>query len=110
MVVTLDWTMLQIALVITIALIGLGLGWKYMAIWTIGMFFAALASDAVAPRLERIINRILGIGAAVISDFTADPNAPVTTPASGPTINISSPDLPLWQLGFLLVVALPVVM
>ena len=69
MVITLDWTTLQIALVITIALIGLGLGWKYMAIWTIGMFFAALASDAVAPRLERIINRADELGMVVILGY-----------------------------------------
>lgn len=104
MVITLDWTILQVALVLTLFLIGLGSGWKYMAIWAIGIFFAVLATDAVGPKLERIINKFLGVGVSFIPLFTGAPDDSVTAP----TIDIPSPDLPLWQIGFLLLVAVPV--
>jgi hypothetical protein len=104
MVITLDWTILQVALVLTLFLIGIGSGWKYMAIWAVGVFFALLATDAVGPKLERLINKFLGVGASFIPLFTGAPDDSVTAPA----IDIPSPDLPLWQIGFLLLVALPV--
>ncbi len=104
MVITLDWTVLQVALVLTLFLVGIGSGWKYMAIWTIGVFFAVMATDAVAPKLERIINKFLGVGVSFIPLFTGAADDSVTAPS----IDIPSPDLPLWQIGFLLLVALPV--
>jgi hypothetical protein len=104
MVITLDWTILQVALVVTLFLIGLGSGWKYMSIWTIGIFFALLATDAVGPKLERLINKFLSVGVSFIPLLTGAPDDSVTAPS----IDIPSPDLPLWQIGFLLLVAVPV--
>jgi hypothetical protein len=107
MVITLDWTVLQVALILSIALVGITMGWKYMALWTIGIFFATLASDAIGPRIERLVNRFLSIGAAFANDFLTDPESPTTT-VTPPTVEIASPDLPLWQIGFLLLVAVPI--
>jgi hypothetical protein len=63
-----------------------------------------LATDAVGPKLERLINKFLGVGASFIPLFTGAPDDSVTAPA----IDIPSPDLPIWQIGFLLLIALPV--
>ena len=108
-VITLDWTVLQVALVIMFFFIGLAIRAVRMFLWSIGLFFAWYGTEAIGPRLERLVNRFLSIGAAFINDFTGDPNAPLTTTVTAPQVEIASPDLPLWQIGFLLLVAIPIV-
>jgi hypothetical protein len=105
MVITLDWTILQVALVITLFIVGLRVGAWFMFFWAIGLYFAWVATDAIGPKLERLINKFLSVGAGFIPIFTGAPDNSVTAP----TVDIPSPDLPLWQIGFLLLVAIPIV-
>jgi hypothetical protein len=124
MAITLNWELLQFALVLTFFLVGLFAGWKYLVIWTLGIYFAGLASDAVGPRLERLINKLLATGVSFASVFS-DPGTPAAatptpvgacncgTPATtgglvAPQITIAPSDLPLWQIGFLLLIAVPI--
>ena len=100
MTITLDWTLLQAALVVAVFLLGLGFGWKYMAIWVLGTFIATLATDAVASKLEKLVNRFVSIFFAFGSDFSG-------SDLTAPKVTIGSPDLPLWQIGFLILIALP---
>jgi hypothetical protein len=105
MTITLDWTILQIALVLTLFIVGLRIGGWGMLFWAIGLYFAWVATDAIGPKLERLINKFLSVGAGFIPIFTGAPDNSVTAP----TVDIPSPDLPLWQIGFLLLVGIPLV-
>jgi hypothetical protein len=40
MTISLDWGIVEAAFVVATALLGFMIGWKYMAIWTVGVFFA----------------------------------------------------------------------
>ncbi len=63
MTIGLDWVLLEVAFVVATALLGFLVGWKYMAIWVVGVFFSAIVADKIGPRLLLLTNKILGVGA-----------------------------------------------
>jgi len=71
----------------------------------------------VGPRLERLINKLLATGVSFASVFSDSPTTAgaAPTPVGGttgglvaPQITIAPSDLPLWQIGFLLLIAVQI--
>ena len=69
MVITLHWTILQVALVITLFIVGLRVGGLVHVLCAIGLYFAWVATDAIGPKLERLINKFLSVAAGLHPDF-----------------------------------------
>ncbi len=102
MVFTVDWLYIEVAFVIATFFLGLFVGWKYMAIWTVAVFFATMAADAIGPRLGLLINKFLSVGAQFIAIGTGKPEGSI----SAPSIAISDAQLPLAQAILFLVLTL----
>ena len=91
MVITLDWVIIEVAFVVATALLGFLIGWKYTAIWTVGVFFATIVASKLGPRLMELINKLLSVGA----QFLAIGLGRSETSINAPTISIPDAQLPL---------------
>jgi hypothetical protein len=98
MAITIDWFIIELAFVLATALLGLLIGWKYMAIWTVGVFFAMLMSDGIGPRLGALLNRFISFGVGILTIAMGRADGSITPP----TVTITSTTQPLWQSGFFL--------
>src|SRR5436305_14171506 len=91
MVLTLDWVIVEMAFVVATALLGFLIGWKYMAIWTIGVFFASLVASKLGPKLMLVVNKLISVGAQFLAIMLGGPENSV----SAPTVASSAAQLPL---------------
>jgi len=102
MVISLDWGIVEAAFVVATALLGFMLGWKYMAIWTVGVFFSTIVASKIGPKLALLINKLFSVGAQFLAIATGrDENA-----VSAPTIAIPETLLPLAIAVFFLLLVL----
>lgn len=102
MVFTVDWIYIEAAFVLATFFLGLFAGWKYMAIWTVAVFFATMAADAIGPKLGLLINKFLSVGAQFLAIGLGRPDNSV----SAPSVAISDTQLPLAQAILFLVLVL----
>src|SRR5690242_13619324 len=102
MVLTLDWFVIELAFVVATAFLGFIIGWKYMAIWTVGVFFAMLMADGIGPRLGALVNRFVSFGVGILTIALGRPDGSITPP----TVTITDTSLPLWQSGLFLLLVL----
>jgi hypothetical protein len=91
MTISLDWGIVEAAFVVATALLGFMIGWKYMAIWTVGVFFATIVASKIGPKLGLLINKLFSVGAQFFAIATGrDENA-----VTAPTIAIPDTLMPL---------------
>jgi hypothetical protein len=102
MVISLDWGIVEAAFVVATALLGFMIGWKYMAIWTVGVFFSTIVASKIGPKLGLLINKVFSVGAQFFAIATGrDENA-----VSAPTIAIPETLMPLAIAVFFLLLVL----
>ena len=65
MVINLNWVIIELAFVLATALLGFMIGWKYMAIWTVGVFFSTIVASKIGPRLVLLLEQDAVGGRAV---------------------------------------------
>ncbi|MEO6457755.1 MAG: hypothetical protein ABIO92_05720 [Chloroflexia bacterium] len=87
MIINLEWWQWLLPLVIASAVMGVYMGWRVMAIWTMGVYFSGLIAHTMGPKLERLINKVL----SVFAQFVALAMDRDESAISSPTIDITSP-------------------
>ena len=87
MIINLEWWQWLLPAVIASAVMGVYMGWRVMAIWTVGVYFSGLIAHALGPKLERLINKVL----SVFAQFVALAMDREESAVSSPTIDIASP-------------------
>ncbi len=91
MALTLDWGVIETAFVVATALLGFLIGWKYMAIWTVGVFFATQIASRLGPKLMELINALLGAAVQFFAIMVGKPEGSIPSP----TIVISDANVPM---------------
>jgi hypothetical protein len=61
MVIQLEWWQWVLPGVLACVVLGLYMGWKVMAVWTIGIFFAGLVAGRLGPKLDLFINKLFSV-------------------------------------------------
>ena len=102
MTLNLDWILVEMAFVVATALLGFIKGWKYMAIWTVAVFFSTIVASKIGPQLERLLNKVVSVGAEFIAIGLGRADNSVTAP----TLNIPDANQPLAVAVFFLVLVL----
>lgn len=87
MVINLEWWQWLLPAVIAAAGIGVYMGWRIMAIWTLGVYFSGLAAHFMGPKLEKLINKFLSVFAQFFAIATDRDESTI----SSPQIDIASP-------------------
>jgi hypothetical protein len=102
MTINLDWVLVELAFVVATALLGFLVGWKYMAIWTVGVFFSSIVADKIGPNLMLLINKMIGVGAQFLGIATTGNENSVTAP----TVTLTEAQQQLAIAGFFLFLVL----
>ncbi|MGI8588423.1 MAG: hypothetical protein ACR2M0_12180 [Chloroflexia bacterium] len=102
MVINLDWLLVEAAFVVATALLGFIIGWKYMAIWTVGVFLSTLVAAKIGPKLELLLNKLI----AVIAQFLGIALNGNENALKAPSVGIPDNILPLATAGFFLFLVL----
>src|SRR5687768_8489259 len=87
MVINLEWWQWLLPAVIAAAGVGVYMGWRIMAIWTLGVYFSGLAAHFMGPKLEKLINKFLSVFAQFFAIATDRDESTI----SSPQIDIASP-------------------
>jgi len=98
MVINLNWVIIELAFVLATALLGFMIGWKYMAIWTVGVFFSTIVASKIGPRLVLLLNKMLSVGAQLLG-ITLNGSE---TSVKAPSISVPDSQLPLLVAAFFL--------
>ncbi|HUS16597.1 MAG TPA: hypothetical protein VM536_16500 [Chloroflexia bacterium] len=102
MTINLDWQLVELAFVVATALLGFLIGWKYMAIWTVGVFFATIVASKLGPRLGQLLDKVLAVGAQFLGIALNGNESAV----KAPTVVISDAQQPLAVAVFFLLLVL----
>jgi len=87
MIIQLEWWQWVLPAVLACVVLGLYMGWRVMAVWTVGVFFSGLVAGKLGPKLDLFINKffsVLGQFFAIAAD--KDENS-----ISTPKVDIASP-------------------
>lgn len=102
MTLNIDWVWLEVAFVVATTFLGFLVGWKYMAIWVVGVFFSSIITEKIGPRLMLLINKMIGVGAQFLGIATSgDENS-----VKAPTVVFSDAQQQLAVIGFFLFLVL----
>src|SRR5579859_3664120 len=98
MTINLDWLLIEMAFVVATALLGFLIGWKYMAIWTVGVFFSTIVAAKIGPKIVLLVNKMLAVGAQLLAITLGRPEDSVKPPV----IQITDAQQPLATAVFFL--------
>ena len=91
MVIQLEWWQWVLPAVLACVVMGLYMGWRVMAVWTVGVFFAGLVAGRLGPKLDLFINKFF----SVMGQFFAIAADKDENSISTPQVEIASPWEPL---------------
>ncbi len=91
MVIQLEWWQWVLPAVLACVALGLYMGWRVMAVWTVGIFFSGLVAGRLGPKLDLFINKILSVMGQFFA-IAADKDENSIHP---PQVEIASPWEPL---------------
>ena len=91
MTIQLEWWQWVLPAVIACVVLGLYMGWRIMAVWTVGVFFAGLVAGKLGPKLDLFINKFF----SVLVQFFAIAADRDENSIQTPQVEIASPWEPL---------------
>ncbi len=95
MVIQLEWWQWILPAVVACVVLGLYMGWRVMAIWTVGIFFAGLVAGRIGPKLDLFINKFF----SVLGQFFAIAANKDENSIHTPQVTIASPWEPVATAG-----------